>query len=152
MKITAFIYAYLVVDFMFWQWTSSEHIWVEIYSYIGKKTQGQYQFPKYAITLSCKTLQRNVHEKKEKRKKKITPKKSAKGFPTVRLCKLRFLQSVFIWLWGPGNSSCCQNSRVGAAPNKDLPQMVPSCVKLQVSACPWNSCSLSYGLYFWHSI
>lgn len=40
-----------------------------------------------------------------------------------------------------------RNPELGHAPDKDPPQMAPCGVKLQVSACPGNSCSLSYDLY-----
>lgn len=54
-----------------------------------------------------------MEKKNRKERNKITLKKSAEGFPTVRLCKLRFFFFPPSLLLN-GNLSYCQKSRAGA--------------------------------------
>lgn len=125
MEITTFMYAYLLVDFMFWQRTASEHIWIEIYSYIGRKHTRTITLPK----ICNNTLMQNTSKKctwKKERKKENYPEEVSWRLSNRETVQIKlffcccfgvgffFFQSAFKWLWGPSNLSCCQKSRVGA--------------------------------------
>lgn len=152
MEITTFMCPYLLVDFMFWQWTASEHIWIEIYSYIGRKYTGTVTLPK----IYNNTFMQNTSKKrtwKEKRKKESCPQEVSWGLSnseTVQT-KIFFFQSAFKWLWGPGNISCCQKSRAGALQTKTLHNWLPLVWSFK-SQPVLGAVALCYSLYFQHDV